>query len=197
MKRVAVFLLLCISVVSLGSCRSSTPAITVNGSDISMDDFERDLVGLASSDMLAQDPSSVVDGRATPDLTAKWANLVVVHELVRRENKHRGVTVTNADRDQAIAALGTDFTAFLDSLPKDLSDRFLDQQAQFIALENALGGESGAAAVADVQQRLVNTAKVRIDPRYGLDWAADAGGVVLVVRPGVRAGRGTLLDLQG
>jgi len=183
MKRSLISLvLIAAATVSLASCRSLTPAITVNDVEISMDDFEEDLRALAASDVLASN-QLVVDGRAEPELVAQWATLLVLGELVREENTRRGIVVTD---DDLAAARDPALEDFLAELPDDMADRFVANQAQFRVLEAAVESDGGVAAV---QQQLVDAAEVHVDARYGLVWDAALPAMVVAEHAPVPAER--------
>lgn len=170
--------------VTLASCRSETPAISVDGETISIEDFEQDLRDVEAAtevnDDLAADTTLVADGRVTAGFVATWAgqranDLVVEHEMARR-----GLSVTDADRDAARADLGEVLASF--------SDRFADALVEARARRSVLTAVL-ASGSPDLINELMAGANVKIDPRYGR-WDIDLASVVEPSPIDVRDGRG-------
>jgi hypothetical protein len=158
--------------VTLAACRSVTPAISVDGETISMDDFERDLRDVEAAaernETLAADTTLVTDGRVTTGFVATWAgqranDLIVEHELTRR-----GLSVSDADRAAARQELGEVLNAFEDRF----ADALVDARARRSVLTQAL-----APGSPDAINELIASANVTIDPRYGR-WDGELASVI-------------------
>jgi hypothetical protein len=186
-RRLLALPLLLVAAPSLSGCRSVTPAITVNGHEISMDEFESDLEALARNEFLQENNSDLyLAGCAElskQDLPCKlagatvagWAQQGILNQLIADEVERRGIEVTGEQREQARSGLPAELVA---GFPKRFADKFIEDQARFAALIAEFpAGDPAVDPSAQLQQELLTTAVVRVDPRYG-EWNADLIAVV-------------------
>ncbi len=145
MKRsLALMMLAALGVLAACSSGPATAA-TVNGTTITVDDVQKDLQGLASSqqfrDGLAQQGVTIREGKAVPaSLAAQWVMSLIQQQAIAELAARRNVTVTNQERDQARQELQQD-AAFAE-LPTRLQKRIASSQALLRALSSTLPSES-------------------------------------------------------
>jgi hypothetical protein len=204
MKRLLALPVVALAAASLTGCRSASPAITVDGTDISIADFEDDLEAIGSNEWFTENQAALFTEdcaerteagepcRLLPETVAQWASQRTFNAIIAAEADARGVEPTDAQRDDVRAQLPE---GFLDGFPKAFADRWVENDAIYAALVASLPTDDPSVdPAAQLQTELLAEAEVTIDPRYGT-WSADAG-VSPPLPIAVRDGRGPQL-LEG
>jgi peptidyl-prolyl cis-trans isomerase C len=130
----------------LPSCSSGpTTAATVNGTDITVDEVQQDLEGLAESaafrDGLAQQGVTLRPGRAVPtSLAAQWLMSLIQQQALADIAERRDVTASDEELAQVEEQLGQD-PSFAE-LPKRLQRRIAESRALQLALSASLPATS-------------------------------------------------------
>ena len=129
----------------LGACgATSSPALTVNGSDVSDSDLRDHLDVLRDHPRFANDAygGEIPDEGSTVDnaVVAEVLRIWVLMELVDQEVTSRGLDV--ADLDEMVFL--SDLEPSLAELPSDAQERFRTWDAQLVALGDALEEEAAA-----------------------------------------------------
>jgi hypothetical protein len=193
MRRISILLLLAIAAVSLGACRSTTSAITVEGEAVGYDDIDTEILDWWRNDgfrELLAAPNSGFEGRLdgaapSPEFVAYIASQRVNFLATASLIKARGLEVTADDvaaQREAFEAEPTSL-AILEAFPTATQQSIIDDfaaQAVYRAALNAPGAEALS----------FDGFSVSIDARYGT-WDDSTGRVVPNSVVEVRAGRGT------
>ncbi len=205
MKRLIVLSFLAVAAAGLGGCRSASPAITVDGVDISIDEFEAQLRDLSQSEYFrAQAPDLFVgdcgpeaptepvdadglgelvdaapprDCRISESGVSQWATNRILLDLYLAEAERRGIEVS---ADEAEASRSTFPEGFFVGMPEAFAERWIRENATVTALAQSLSADDPTVdPVAELQVELVRNAQIDLDPRYGV-WDP-AGGAVSVI----------------
>lgn len=129
----------------LGACGATTsPAVTVNGSDVSDSELRDHLDVLRDHPEFAQGAygGTVAEGGSTVDnaVVAEVLRIWVLMELIDQEVSARGLEVSQPEEMQFLAGL----EPVLAQLPDDAQQRFRTWDAQLNALGDALEEEAAA-----------------------------------------------------
>jgi hypothetical protein len=185
MKRLFVLPLLVAASLSLASCRSESPAIEVNGVEISIEDFDAELQQLANNPFLRENRPDLFAGdcgegsdatnqpcRLLDTTVAKGASNRVLVMLFRAEFADRGLAVTDEARAELVATYPE---GFLDGFSEEFADTWVENDLVFETVVGSLDSSDPTVdPAATLQRELVTAADVAIDPRYG-SWNPEAG----------------------
>ncbi len=185
MKRLLLLPVVVTAALSLTGCRSESPAISVNGVEISIDDFDAELRQLASNTFLQTNQPELFVGRCDDDATAdagscrvttttaaSWASNSVLITLFRAEFASRGLEITEAERAEQEATYPE---GFLSGFSDEFAARWVENDLMFSKVAASLAPTDPTVdPVAALQQELVAAADVVIDPRYGT-WDPTSG----------------------
>ncbi len=194
-KSIGAVVAVALSVVATQGCRSQTPAVVVNGHEVSMSVLEADLVGLLEAEAISANPEFISNGRPTPALTAEWLNVLVAQQVFVAALAEHDLQVTDEARDAAKESMDPEL---LKALPAKVAETLNFQTAAFTILSQALASENpGADPAADpavvlVEER-IKSASVKVDPRYGVTWDAETGNAAVVAAPQVHDGRSSII----
>jgi hypothetical protein len=179
MKRLLLLPIATLAVVGITGCDDvQSPAVTVDGTDISQSSVDDELHALRDNDALAaalaesEEPLARSPGTINSMYASGWLTNIIVGEVVSQQVDARDIAITDAQRDDARAQAPNAFPApeVFDEFPEWFRDRFIDRVAEITALGEALGDQAALT-------ELIQTASVDVDARYGT-WSADEGRVV-------------------
>jgi parvulin-like peptidyl-prolyl isomerase len=136
---------------------SSTSAATVNGVDMPDDEFIERLQILADNSEFAEGlvqipvhaDGEVVEDRVDSAFAAGFLELSILLELIGQEFEERGLETTPEDLEAARASFAPELAAYLEELPEDFVDWFVEWNAQLAVLRDSLAGETEVAEVTD------------------------------------------------
>ena len=161
MKRTLSFFVLA-ALIALPACSSrSAVAASINGTDISVEDLNRDVGGFAQSEdfrsALAEQGVTLKRGDRVPtSFAAQWLQSMIQSEAIAQIAKKRGVTATAEEKAAAkaqLSATGASGDAFK-QLPAGLRRRIVNTSALQGALRSALPQPSNDAAAAQAFETL-------------------------------------------
>lgn len=152
MKR-SLALVLFAALAVLPACSSGpSTAATLNGTEISVDELQQDLEGLAGSatfrDGLAQQGVTLRPGKAVPaSLAAQWLYSLIQQQAIADVAERRDVTASDEELDQARSALEQDPS--FKELPKRLQNRIAGSSALLQALRASFPATSAYETFAE------------------------------------------------
>ena len=135
----------------------SSPAATVNGVELPDDEFVERLQILADNSEFAEGlvqipvhaDGEVVDDRVDSAFAAGFLELSILLELIDQEFEERGLETTPEDLEAARTSFAPELTTYLEELPEDFVDWFVEWNAQLAVLRDSLAGETEVAEVTD------------------------------------------------
>ena len=155
---IAVVIVLCLVGVSIAAVAAGGSALAykVNGNSTSQSTIDGQLDDLAHSDVAKQ--ASTTPGSIDSRASAQLLTLNIVNDLLADEVARKGVTVTDADRQQA----RTNLASSLQGYPDSYVNLAVDVQANAAAL-----GFTDSAALNSFLTPRIRRADVYVNPRYG------------------------------